>query len=83
LDLINEKVPVSVLMHILIAISYLSKDDFKDIIEDCKLHDKIAKFIEKYSQINTTGESHKTTRRWKSTRKRFWTFARTCRTRRT
>jgi len=56
LDLINEKVPVSVLMHILIAISYLSKEEFKDIIESCQLHEKIAKFIEKYSQINTTGK---------------------------
>lgn len=58
MDLINEKIPVSVLMHILIAISYLSKEDFKDIIEDCKLHEKIAKFIEKYSQINTTGKDN-------------------------
>ena len=28
LDLMNSKIPVSVLMHILIAISYLSKDNF-------------------------------------------------------
>ena len=33
LYLMNSKIPVSVLMHILISISYLSKDNFKKILD--------------------------------------------------
>ncbi len=54
LFLMNSKIPVSVLMHILIAISYLSKDNFSKILEEVKFLDKISKFVEFYSQINTT-----------------------------
>jgi len=39
LDLINQKIPVSVLMHILIAISYLSKENFEDILKQVQFSD--------------------------------------------
>ncbi len=54
LNLIKSSIPVSVLMHILIAISYLSKDNFQEILTEVKFIDRITKFIEYYSQINTT-----------------------------
>ena len=53
LTLMNSKIPVSVLMHILISISYLSKDNFSKILEEVKFVDKISQFVEYYSQINT------------------------------
>lgn len=54
LGLIRSSIPVSVLMHILIAISYLSKDNFQDILSEAKFVERISKFVEHYSQINTT-----------------------------
>ena len=54
LGLIRSSIPVSVLMHILIAISYLSKDNFQDILSEVKFVERISKFVEHYSQINTT-----------------------------
>ncbi len=45
----NAKIPVSVLMHLLISISYLSKDSFSKILEDVRFLDKIQKFVEYYS----------------------------------
>ena len=54
LNLIRSNIPVSVLMHVLISISYFSKDNFTKLLEDVKFVDKISKFVEKYSQINTT-----------------------------
>lgn len=53
LNLMNTKIPVSVLMHILIAISYLSKDNFEDILKEVQFSDQIQKLIMYYSQINT------------------------------
>jgi len=50
----NSKIPVSVLMHILIAISYMSKENFSEILEEVNFMEKIAKFVEHYSKINTT-----------------------------
>lgn len=55
LALIKAKIPVSVLMHILIAISYISKDSFQNILDELKFVEKISKFVEMYSQINTVG----------------------------
>lgn len=55
LNLIRSNIPVSVLMHILIAISYFSKDNFAKVLDEVRFVDKISKFVEKYSQINTTG----------------------------
>ena len=55
--LIRENIPVSVLMHILIALSYLSKDNFSRQIEECNFVDRISEFVEHYSKIRTTGKS--------------------------
>ena len=41
-------------MHILICISYLAKDNFKDIQNKVGFLGKIQKFVEIYSKINTT-----------------------------
>lgn len=54
LRLIRETIPVSVLMHLLIGLSYLSKDNFSRQIEECGFVDKISEFVEFYSQIKTT-----------------------------
>ena len=56
LTLLKAKIPVSVLMHVLIAISYVSKENFSPILEELKFVDKISKFVETYSQINTVGK---------------------------
>eukprot|EP01017_Pseudomicrothorax_dubius_P004052 TRINITY_DN1072_c0_g2_i4.p1 TRINITY_DN1072_c0_g2~~TRINITY_DN1072_c0_g2_i4.p1 ORF type:complete len:471 (-),score=150.25 TRINITY_DN1072_c0_g2_i4:91-1503(-) len=53
LKLMRENIPVSVLMHILICLSYLSKDNFSSQIEECQFVDRISDFVEYYSQINT------------------------------
>jgi hypothetical protein len=42
-------------MHLLIGLSYLSKDNFSRQIEECGFVDKISEFVEFYSQIKTTG----------------------------
>lgn len=53
LKLIRENIPVSVLMHLLICLSYLSKDNLSKQIEDVNFVDQISDFVESYSQINT------------------------------
>ena len=55
LKFIRENIPVSVLMHILIALSYLSKEPFSAQMEECNFVDRISEFVEYYSQINTAG----------------------------
>jgi hypothetical protein len=45
-------VPTSVLMHVLICLSYLSKERFTQILEDTHFVDKISDFVELYSQLN-------------------------------
>lgn len=50
----RDPIQVSVLMHILICLSYLSKEEyFKVQKEKCKFVDRISDFVEYYSQINT------------------------------
>ena len=49
LSLLKENIPTSVLMHILICLSYLSKERFSSIIEECQFVDKISDFVEFYS----------------------------------
>jgi len=49
----RQKIPVSVLMHILICLSYMSKEDFQVQMEKCKFVERISEFVEDYSQINT------------------------------
>ena len=41
-------------MHILICLSYLSKDRFTAIKEDCKFYDRITEFVEYYSNIRAS-----------------------------
>jgi hypothetical protein len=46
---------VSILMHLLICLSYLSKEEyFKVQKENCNFVEKISEFVEYYSQINTS-----------------------------
>jgi hypothetical protein len=52
--MIKENIPTSVLMHILICLSYLSKERFSTIKEDCKFYDRITEFVEYYSNIRAS-----------------------------
>ena len=54
LQLIRANIPTSVLMHMLICLSYLSKDNFKQICEELSFFDKISEFVEWYSKVPTT-----------------------------
>ncbi|EGR27657.1 hypothetical protein IMG5_191980 [Ichthyophthirius multifiliis] len=54
LKLMRENIPVSVLMHILICLSYLSKDSFQQQMDQCNFIERISDFVEYYSQINTS-----------------------------
>lgn len=49
LKLMRQKIPVSVLMHILICLSYMSKEDFQVQMEKCKFVERISEFVEDYS----------------------------------
>lgn len=50
----RQDIQVSVLMHILICLSYLSKEElFKTQKENCNFVERISDFVEYYSQINT------------------------------
>ncbi|KAM3135807.1 hypothetical protein pb186bvf_012060 [Paramecium bursaria] len=53
LKFIREQIQVSVLMHILICLSYMSKDNFSHQMEECRFVDRISEFVEYYSVINT------------------------------
>ena len=57
LGMIKESIPTSVLMHILICLSYLSKDRFNAIKDECKFYDRITEFVEFYSNIRANNES--------------------------
>ena len=52
--MIKENIPTSVLMHILICLSYLSKDKFNSVKEDSKFYDRITEFVEYYSNIRAS-----------------------------
>lgn len=54
LSLLKESIPTSVLMHVLICLSYLSKERFTSIIEECGFIEKISEFVEFYSQLTIT-----------------------------
>ena len=56
LRLLREKeLQVSVLMHLLICLSYLSKEEyFKVQKENCNFVERISDFVDYYSQINTS-----------------------------
>ena len=42
--------PTSVLIHLLICLSYLSKERFSESIEACNFVDRISQFVELFSQ---------------------------------
>jgi hypothetical protein len=57
LSMIKEPIPTSVLMHILICLSYLSKERFNAVKDGCKFYDRITEFVEYYSNIKANNES--------------------------
>ena len=63
LDLINDEsqLPTSTLIHLLICLSYLSKERFSKSIDDTQFVDRISMFVESFSQKQigeTDQESH-------------------------
>ena len=54
LTLIRAKIPTSVLMHVLISLSYLSKERFTPLVEQCQFVDKISEFVEFFSHNNVS-----------------------------
>lgn len=67
-----EKIEVSVLMHLLITLSYLCRDRFKKQIEETHLQRRIAEFVDFYENTNKEGTSPATQKekrpRWTSAR---------------
>ena len=68
LNLLKENIPTSVLIHLLICLSYLSKERFSQILEECTFVDRISDFVEWYSiknplnsQNDPSSEEHKQT----------------------
>lgn len=49
LKLINESLPVSVLMHLLICLSYLNREKFRKQVEEAGLAERITDFADRYS----------------------------------
>jgi hypothetical protein len=49
LKIMRENIPVSVLMHILICLSYLSNDNLSKLMEQTNFVEKISDFVEYYS----------------------------------
>jgi len=45
----HPQLPTSVLMHLLICLSYLKRDRFQQSLEQCQFIDRIADFVETYS----------------------------------
>ena len=52
--MIRAKIPTSVLMHVLISLSYLSKERFTPLVEQCQFVDKISEFVEFFSHNNVS-----------------------------
>jgi hypothetical protein len=52
--MIKESIPTSVLMHLLICLSYLSKEKFNNVKEESKFYDRITEFVEFYSNIRAS-----------------------------
>lgn len=52
LSLLKEVIPTSVLIHILICLSYLSKERFSQTLEECMFVERISDFVEWYSIRN-------------------------------
>lgn len=60
LSLLKESIPTSVLIHLLISLSYLSKERFSSVLEDVHFVERISDFVEwftvKPSNSTTTGK---------------------------
>ena len=52
LNLLKENIPTSVLIHLLICLSYLSKERFSQTLEECAFVDGISGFVDWYSKKN-------------------------------
>lgn len=65
LKVLKDPIPTSVLMHFLIGLSYLNKEKFAKVGEECGFADQISEFVEYYSKIpveaNENGEIDKRT----------------------
>ncbi len=65
LKMLKEPIPTSVLMHILICLSYLNKEKFLAVSEECGFTEIISEFVEYYSKLqvkeNENGEIDKRT----------------------
>ena len=51
LNLLKDKIPTSVLMHLLICLSYLKRERFSQAGEECQFVERIAEFVEYYSKL--------------------------------
>lgn len=51
LRMLRDKIPCSVLMHLLICLSYLKKERFREVGEDAKFEEMIQSFVEYYSRL--------------------------------
>ncbi len=40
-------------MHILICLSYISKDKFRQVKEECNFYERITEFVDFYSNLKT------------------------------
>ena len=49
LSFLKEKLPTSVLKHILLSLLYLSNDKFAVIRDECQFSDRISDFVEYYA----------------------------------
>ena len=57
LSMIKEKIPTNVLMHLLVCLSFMSKDKFGGLRDECKLFDRINEFKEYYKDTRVTSET--------------------------
>jgi hypothetical protein len=57
LGLLKDPLPTSVLIHVLICLSYLSKERFSQALEECMFVEKISDFVEWYSVKNPIFEA--------------------------
>ncbi len=51
LALLKREIPTSVLMHLLICLSYLNKEKFQEAGKACRFDEVVSEFVEYYSKI--------------------------------
>lgn len=54
LTLLKENLPTTVLIHLLISLSYLSKERFGQVLDECRFVDKISEFVEWFTLKHTS-----------------------------